>query len=278
MVYYPEISVIMILRTKNMKMPVIGLAVWLVLLMGTAIADDAREGNQAYENGNYQKAEQLYRKAIDREPKNAQLYFNLANTLAKQGKTQNAIDMYNRFKSMSDNPEDKAKAEYNIANLHSEQQNYGKAMKHYRQSLRNDPDDKEAKHNYELAYKKQKQNQSQKKQNQDQGNKDQNNKQKQNQDQQGDQNQDKQNQQSKNQQNQQSDKEGNKNQQNSSDQPQNQGDKQDQQKQKAQPQPNRVSKAEAEQILNALENREKQLLQELRDKKSKSQSSNGKDW
>lgn len=253
-------------------------AFWLTFMAGSSFADDAREANQAYENENYQKAERLYRRAIDKTPDRTQLYFNLANALAKQGKTEDAIKMYNRFKSMSDNAEDKAKANYNIANLHSDQKNFGKAMDFYKQSLRYDPDDKEAKHNYELAYQKKRQNPKQNKKNQDQGDQNKNNKDKQ--DKKNQQNNDqkqKENNKSKNQQNSDSDND-NKNKQNSSDQSEESEQNKNQQEKKAQPQPNRISKAEAQQILQALENREKKLLQQLRKKQSKSQSSNEKDW
>ena len=48
-----------------------------------AVVSDATDGNEAYRQGEYSKAEEFYRQAINEEPNNAQLIFNLANALAQ---------------------------------------------------------------------------------------------------------------------------------------------------------------------------------------------------
>lgn len=225
-----------------------------LLLLGASI-EDARKANKAYNNGNYEEAISLYKKAIDAEPKNAKLFFNLASAQAKAGKSQEAIRTFEQYKTMTDDPENRARANYNIGNVLAEMKKWDKAVEYYRRSLRHMSKDSDAKHNYEFAKEMKRQ---QKKKKQQQG--------KQNKQQQKKQDQQKQKKEQKQQQNQQ--------QQSQQQQQQQQKTKQDQQKQ-----PQKISKAEAEKILQALEQKEKKLLKQFKKKKTESsKSKNEKDW
>ena len=113
--------------------------------------EDARKGNEAYERGEYAEAETLYRASIDSDPENADVYFNLANALAKQGKTEEAIQTFMEFRTLTESPEKKALAEYNIGSVLAEGEQWKPAAQHFRNSLKLNPDDFEAKHNYERA-------------------------------------------------------------------------------------------------------------------------------
>ena len=118
----------------------------------TAFAvNDKREANEAYENGDYEQAEQLYLTAIEQEPDNARLYFNLGNAQAKQGKLEEAIQSFMEFRGLADSPEDKAKAEYNIGTLLAEGKKWTPAATHFKNALKLNPDDFDAKHNFERA-------------------------------------------------------------------------------------------------------------------------------
>jgi len=231
------------------------------VLMGASI-DDARKANDAYNNGQYEKAISLYKKAIDADSENAKLYFNLASAQAQAGQTQEAIRTFEQYKTMTDNAEERAKANYNIGKVLSDTKKWGRAVDYYKKSLRYMADDPDAKHNYELA--KQKEKEQQKKKNQQQQN---------NQNQQND------NQQKKNQQQKQNQQDKNQNkQQQQNQQQQNQQQNKQQQKQQ-QPKPQKMSKAEAQKILQALEQKEKDLLKQFKKKKTKSSNSkNEKDW
>jgi Ca-activated chloride channel family protein len=227
------------------------------LLIGASI-EDARKANQAYEDGNYKEAISLYKKAIDANPKNAKLYFNLANAQSKAGKPQEAIRTFEQYKTMTDNPKERAKADYNIGNVLTDTKKWDRAVDYYKKSLRYMSNDSDAKHNYELAQKKEREQDKNKKNNKNQQNKQQQNKDKKQQ-QQNKQNQDQQNKQQQNKQNQQN--------------------QQQQDQQKKQQQPQKVSKAEAEKILKALEQKEKDLLQQFKKKETESsKSKNEKDW
>ena len=115
------------------------------------VNDDAKKGNEAYNNANYPLAEELYRTALEDDPDNANIYFNLGNALAKQSKIEDAIQMYLQFISMVESPEEKSQAEYNIGTLLSESQQWKPAVQHLRNALTYNPYDNEAKHNFEKA-------------------------------------------------------------------------------------------------------------------------------
>ncbi len=147
------------------------LAIYLLgFFILTASGDgDAKKGNEAYEKGDYSQAETLYRAALESDPENAKVYFNLGNALAKQGKVEEAIQAYMEFRSLAETPEDKAKAEYNIGSMMAEGEKWKPAAQHFKNSLKLNPTDPEAKHNFERAMaESEKQEQDQQQQQQDQ--------------------------------------------------------------------------------------------------------------
>lgn len=123
----------------------------LFLLLTGSSVNDGRKANEAYENGNYTEAEQLYKSAIEQEPDNAKLYFNLGNAQAKQGKIEEAIRSFMEFRSLTESPREKAKAEYNIGTLLAENRKWKPAASHFKNALKLNPRDMDAKHNYERA-------------------------------------------------------------------------------------------------------------------------------
>ncbi len=54
------------------------------------------EANQAYENGNFEKAAQLYKKVLDSGIKSGMIYYNLGNCYIKLGETGKALVYYRR--------------------------------------------------------------------------------------------------------------------------------------------------------------------------------------
>ena len=132
---------------------------------------NGREANKAYDEGNYVLADSLYRLALKEDPENSKLYFNLGNALAKQGKVEDAIEAYLNSQEYAETDTDKALAQYNIGTLLAENEDWKPAAHHFRNSLKLNSQDYEAKHNYELAAKKAADEENE--QNQDQQNQDQ---------------------------------------------------------------------------------------------------------
>ncbi|MDZ7772866.1 MAG: tetratricopeptide repeat protein [Balneolaceae bacterium] len=231
------------------------LSILLLAFLIGAGPDDARKANEAYNQGDYETAIGLYKKAIEANPENAKLYFNLGNALASTGQAEEAIRLFERYKTMTKDPARQSRADYNIGNVHAQQEQWESAAEAYRDALRYQDGDTDAKHNYELALQRQRQQQQQNQQGQNQ--------QQQQQDQQQ-QNQD---------QNQQQ------NQQQQQNQDQQQQDQNQQQQNQQQQQMNQISKEEAEKILQALEQKERELLKEFKKQKTESSDdTNDKDW
>lgn len=204
----------------------------------------------------YSNAETEYRKALNKKPTDVKWNYNLADAMYKQQRFDEAAGKFSDLADKMDNPVEKARAYHNLGNSELMQQKLDESIESYKKALRENPSDLETKYN--LAYaqmlkKKQEQQQQQQQQNQDQ-NKDQNkdqdkdqDKQDQNKDQNKD-NQDKQDQKDK--------------QQNNPDQ-----NKDQQQQQQQQPQ-NKISKENAEQLLQALQNDEQKIQEKVKKEKA----------
>lgn len=151
-----------------MRIPAFFLFLFL-FTTSASVPEDAKKGNEAYESGDYALAETHYRAAIEAEPENARLYFNLANAMAKQNKVEEAVQMFMEFASLTDSPDDKAKAEYNIGTLLSENEQWKPAVQHLKNALTYNASDNDAKHNFERALKEsQREEEEEQQQNQDQ--------------------------------------------------------------------------------------------------------------
>ncbi len=242
----------------------------LFVLSASAFAadyvDNVKKGNEAYKAKDYKKAQEYYHNAELQIPESAELDYNMAGTSYQQGEYEGAVDKYTRALKTTDVAVEE-QAQYNLGNTYFRSNDYQKAIESYQNALKLNSKDMDAKFNLELARKKlkeqikpQQQNQNQNKDQQKQDQKDKQN------NQQNDQNQDKnkQNQQNQNDQNQ--DK-------------QNKQDQQQQQQQQKQQQQNakRMSKEDAERILNALRDDEQNIQKKVRRETVKSDYS-GKDW
>ena len=210
----------------------------LVLLTGgTAIAsygqktdrEYLRSGNRLYNDSLFVKAEVDYRKALEQNPKSADAIYNLGNALMQQQKAKEAME---QFDAASKIEKDKMKLSHiyhNMGVILQSSKQLPQCIEAYKEALRNNPHDDETRYNLALA---QKQLKDQQQQQQDQ------NKDEQKQDQKQD------------------DKQQNKDQQNQ--------DKQNQQQQQQQQQQNQMSKENAEQLLNAVMQDEKNVQDKVK--------------
>ena len=231
---------------------------FILLIIGflfvAASLNDARKANEAFKNGDYELAAQLYRQAIDQNPDDARLYFNLGNALAEAGYTEDAMEVFEQFRNLTEENKQQSLADYNRGKLLSDQENYEEALSHFRDALRKNPNDEDARFNYELAKRKKQQQEQQEQQQDSQSDQD---------DSEGEQDQDDEQNQDQNQ-NQQQDPN-----QQPQDQPQNQ---------EQLPEPSSMSQEEAENILDALEQLERELLENREKEATDRRPQNDKDW
>ena len=257
----------------------------------------------AYNRAEYTTAENLFRKALAKDPTNAIASYNLGLTQIEQNKVLEANRFFNKSAQVAKDKELKSKAFYNQGNIWYHKKKYDKAVEAYKNALRNNPNDEEARYNLALAQQKLKQQQKDKNKNNKNNKKkdNKNNKDKnKNQDKKQDKNQDKKNNKDKNKQQnnnnqqkdkQQKDKQDKKNQQ--QEQQKNDKQKDSNQQNKQQNQQPKESKSEQEkrktkltpqqvkQLLVALKNKEQKTQKKIKAKMLKTPSKKkkqGKDW
>jgi Ca-activated chloride channel family protein len=223
-----------------------------------------RNGNKLYEQKKYKEASAAYQQALQKNPGYLPGMFNLGNSLYQQKQYDASRKVLNAAAKTSKDKLGKAGANYNIGNTYMSEQKWQEAVDAYKQALRNNPQDADAKYNLSYALqmlKKQqggggndnKDNKDKNDKNKDQQNKDQQNKDKDNKDK-DDQNKDQEN----------KDNQGKPD--------QDKGEKDDQR-----PQPSKLSQQQAEQILNALQQEEKKLQDKMQKEKG-IPVKNDKDW
>ncbi len=205
-----------------------------------------KEGNELYAKQRYAESEVAYKKALEENPDNPTAQFNLASAYLKQ----RGEDLSNKGDSLirtadamlakiAQSPEGHLAegAAYDRGNVAYKGEDYAAAIEHYKNALRRNPENNQARENLRLAQlKKQEQEQQNQDQNQDQD-------QKQDQDQQ-----------------QQQEKEDDKDKQEQSQQ--NKQDQQQQQQEQKQQQGG-LSDASAQQILKAMEDKENGTRQKV---------------
>jgi Ca-activated chloride channel family protein len=215
------------------------------------------QGNELFQKGDYKKALDLYHQAEADEPENPELYYNIGSALYKEGKYEEATDKLQKS-FVTQDIKNEAMAHYNQGDVYFKSGDYQNAIKSFQKSLELNPDDVDAKYNLELARKRLKE---QLKPEQNKNNQQKQDQQKQNQDQQNKQNQDQKQKQEQEQQNQQDQ----------------QKQKKQQQQQQQQANQNEMSKEDAERILNALKDDEKEVQKDVRRFQGPS-SYEGNDW
>ncbi len=261
--------------------------VLLFLAIALGITDDGakkgRQGNELYRNQEHAQAMSLFSAGIEAENSSepgvvhAGLWNNLGASLFRLGRYDEAKQAFTNAVALAPSEAEIARSSYNAGNnaytayqQNAQQQMMGGgaqadpqmgqqpqgpqqggaaadglegALEFYKQALLADPVNEDAKFNYEFVKR-----QLQEQQNQDQQQQDQENQDQQNQDQQ-------QNQQNQDQQNQ--------DQQQQDQQQQDQNQQNQDQQQQPPPDPNKLSKEEAERILQALQNEEEELLRQV---------------
>ena len=262
----------------------------VLLLMVSAVSSyaqtdkkEVRKGNRLYKDGNYKEAEVEYRKALIKDSLSLAGNYNLANVMMQQEDAANAELIYAKLgDTISKIPQEvdwkngSVKVDrkntlppdyyHNLGNSLLAQKKYQEAVDAYKNALRRNPGDNETRENYIYAKKKLEdgQNQDQQQQQQDQ------NQQDQNQDQQQQQNQ--QDQQNQNQDQQNDNKDQNQDKNNNPDK--DQQDKQDQQQNGNQP---KISPQAAEQMLQAMQEKENQTQEKVKEEKAKALKSKQKE-
>ena len=129
--------------------------------------DYLRSGNKLYNDSLFIKAEVDYRKALELNPKSTDAMFNLANALLMQQKAKEAMEQYESVSKIEKDKEKLAQIYHNMGVILQSSKQLPQCIEAYKESLRNNPKDDETRYNLALAQKQLK-DQQQDQQNQDQ--------------------------------------------------------------------------------------------------------------
>jgi len=222
------------------------------------------EANKLFAEEKYDEANNKYRDALLYSPESPIINFNIGDVQYKKRNYEEAIKSYEKSLS-TDDVLLQSRSYYNMGNTLYKMGKLPESILAYKQALKYNPDDEDAKYNLEYVRAKLK-DEAQKQPQQDQQQQQQRQEQ-QKQDQKQQQNNDRQDQQ------QQEQEEQEQNQQNQEDQ----NEQEQQQEQQQAVEQKEISKEDAERILEALQNEEKEFLEKQK-KKVRGRPFRGKDW
>jgi tetratricopeptide (TPR) repeat protein len=231
---------------------------WIILMAMAVVAFQAfsqtdrkyvRKGNRDFNEKNFQQAEIQYRKALEKNAQSVGADYNLGNALYRQKQFDAAASRYSTLAEKDKNKNSLSQEYYNLGNALYNSGKYKESIEAYKNSLRVHSGDMDAKHNLQMALRKlaavnQKQKEDQNNQKKNDGQKDQ------------------------------------KDTQSQSKENENKGDNKDAQQppggnenspQEPRDVKGQISPQDAERILQALENEEKNVLKKVQDQKKKSQ-------
>jgi Ca-activated chloride channel family protein len=246
--------------------------IWANLAWADSFSSLNKKGNKAYHEAQgllekdkknealeaYERALKHYRDAEIEKPESPELSYNIGNVNYQQEKYQDALEEYNRALSV-DEPEKQAATYYNMGDALYRSGKYPEAIQAYQKCLDINPDDEDAKYNIEFVRKKMKEmldKEAQRQQNQQQQQQEQKKEQKSQEQKQNQQQEEKQQQQA---------------------QPQEQQEKQEQKQEQLQPKEG-MTKEDAERILNALKEDEKDIQKKQKRVTPSAGRKSGKDW
>jgi len=247
--------------------------IWTNLAWADSFSSLNKKGNKAYKEGEelllkkeknkaaetYEQALKYYRDAEIEKPESPELSYNIANVMYQQEKYQDALEKY--YKGLStDEPKDQAATYYNMGNALYRSGKYPEAIQAYQKCLDLTPDDEDAKYNIEFVRKKMKEMMDKEKQRQQQP-----------------QNQQKQQQQQQNQQQEQKQEQQQTEQQEQQAQSQQEQKKQEEKQPQMQPKEG-MTEQDAERILNALKDEERDLQKKQKRVAQTTGRRGGKDW
>jgi tetratricopeptide (TPR) repeat protein len=199
-----------------------------------------RKGNNLYEKGDFKEAEKDYRKALELNKESIKGKFNLGAAVYQEKNFDESAKLYSELAGKNQDQDVQAKIYHNLGNSLLDAKQYDKSILAYKNSLMNNPKDLDTKYNLEYAKMMLKKQQQQQQKNQNKQDKDK-------QDQKKDQ--------------------------------QKQDQNKDNQKNQPPPDQKKLSKEEANRMLEALKNDEKKTMQKVKKEKAKVQVKGiDKDW
>jgi tetratricopeptide (TPR) repeat protein len=197
-----------------------------------------KKATEAYKKEEYEKAANLYKQAAEKTPRNSTTQYNLGNAMYKKTKVDESVAAYDNAIANTNDATLKSKSFYNKGVVLQNSKNLQGCVDAYKNALKLNPNDDDARQNLQKALQQLKEKQKQEKENKKKNKpkEDENKKEK--------------------------------------EKPKNEDEKNDQPK----PQPSKISKQDAEEKLKALQQQEKNLQDKLKKVNTASPNKPEKDW
>lgn len=112
-----------------------------------------RQGNRAFKSQKWAAAETQYRKAIFKNQKNPQAIYNLGCALMAQQKDSMAIQQFTNAAQLETNRLRRAASYHNMGVIMQNHREYAQAIEYYKMALRCNPQDNETRYNLALCKK-----------------------------------------------------------------------------------------------------------------------------
>jgi tetratricopeptide (TPR) repeat protein len=119
------------------------------------------KGNKAYKDGDYATAAEQYKLAAEKDTASRQAFYNLGNALYKSGKADEALNAYDAALAKDTAVLDKAATWYNKGVVLHNNKKLPECIEAYKNALRLNPNDEEARLNLQKALQQQQQKQQQ---------------------------------------------------------------------------------------------------------------------
>lgn len=145
-------------RNKRMAL-LIGLPfVFFTFSLDTALAQDnmgsrrhVKQGNKQFQKRDFSEAETSYRKALEKNKENPQALYNLGNALIAQGQDTTAIKFFEQAAKAEKNPMRQSQSFHNLGTILQGRKMFAEAIEQYKQALRLNPHDDDARYNLVLC-------------------------------------------------------------------------------------------------------------------------------
>lgn len=123
----------------------------LMLLVSNAQAPEIRKGNEYFRNGQFGMAEQHYASVLKSDPSNETARYNLGLALYHQQKFSEAEAIWAKLSKESASGSMRSTSHYNKGVIQSHEKRLEESIDSYKDALRINPDDKEARENLQKA-------------------------------------------------------------------------------------------------------------------------------
>ncbi len=229
-----------------------------IMIYGQSERKLIREGYRSYMDGEFNEAEVDFRKAEDVNKESFTAKYNTSTALYQQKKIEESAERFEELLSETSDIDDQAKLHYNLGNSYLESNKLKESIESYKKSLRLNPKDEDTRYNLAYAMEKLQEQQQQQQDQNDKKNQDQNSED----------------------QNQQQDKKDQENtEENQEQQDQNSDQAEEKEQEQNQTAPQQLSKEDAERLLNAILQKEKDVKEKVDKKKAAAAKvKNEKDW